>query len=83
MNRNQYEAARRARIERKVRANADPEDGEADIQAMIEDAIEEELYAEACDREQDLAMFGSPEDTPCVQSADIWGTGEGRYHGLI
>jgi hypothetical protein len=23
------------------------------------------------------------EDTPCVQSADLHGTGEGRYHGVI
>ncbi|OXS89471.1 hypothetical protein [Pandoraea apista] len=83
MNRNQYEVARRARVEREVRAGAGPDDSEADIQEMIEDAIEEELRAEAHDREEDLAMFGSPEDTPCIQSADIWGTGEGQYHGFI
>ncbi|ALS62293.1 hypothetical protein [Pandoraea norimbergensis] len=83
MNRNQYEVARRARVEREVRASSGPEDSEADIQEMIEDAIEEELRAEAHDREEDLAMFGSPEDTPCIQSADIWGTGEGQYHGFI
>lgn len=24
-----------------------------------------------------------PEDTPSIQSADLWGTGEGKYHGII
>lgn len=23
------------------------------------------------------------EDTPCIESCDFWGTGEGRYHGVI
>jgi ribosome modulation factor len=24
-----------------------------------------------------------PDDTPTLQSADLWGTGEGRHHGII
>lgn len=23
------------------------------------------------------------EDSPCLQSCDMWGTGEGRFHGVI
>lgn len=24
-----------------------------------------------------------PGDTPCIQSANFWGTGEGQFHGVI
>lgn len=27
--------------------------------------------------------FEAVEDSPCLQSADIHGTGEGQYHGII
>lgn len=37
----------------------------------------EEEAAHECEQ------FGGPEDTPCLQSCDLWGTGEGRYHGVI
>jgi hypothetical protein len=37
----------------------------------------------ACEAAEDREMHGEPEDTPCIQSADLWGTGEGQYHGLI
>lgn len=36
-----------------------------------------------CDAAHDREVFGEPEDTPALQSADLWGTGEGRYHGII
>ena len=37
------------------------------------------------DREaaEEREAFGYPEDTPSLQSCDMWGTGEGRYHGVI
>ena len=55
------------------------------------EANAEELAEEATDIiagwEEDAAhereIFGEPEDTPCLQSADLWGTGEGRWHGVI
>lgn len=55
------------------------------------DMTVDELRDEAADmlagweaeRADHVMLFGAPEDTPCLQSADLWGTGEGRYHGVI
>lgn len=79
MNRNRYEIARRDRIV--ARVNRDyPDHTPEDRGMMVEELIEEELRLEAVDRADYLENI---EDTPCVESADIWGTGEGRYHGII
>lgn len=75
--------AQRARIEADVRANALDDDTEADILAAIEDAILDEEYEAACERAEDFELNGYPEDTPCIQSCDDWGTGEGQYHGRM
>ena len=79
MNRNQHEIARRARIVAQIErefADALPEERAE----YVEEAIEEELLMEAQDRVERLEQI---EDTPCIQSANIWGTGEGQYHGII
>lgn len=49
------------------------------VSDWVADAISEAQKQAAEERE----LYGTPEDTPCVQSADLWGTGEGRYHGVI
>lgn len=80
-----YVLATRNRLDREMRASAF--DGEyADeaafqraVDSAVEDAIQEDQQSAAHERE----TFGGPEETPCIQSADTWGTGEGRYHGLI
>lgn len=45
----------------------------------VHDAMLDAEYDAACERE----AFGYPEDTPSIQNCDFWGTGEGRYHGVI
>lgn len=43
-----------------------------------------DLLAEwECDAAQDRMLNGIPEDTPCIQSANLYGTGEGQFHGII
>ena len=79
MNRNQYEIARRARIVAQINrqfADSTP----ADRAEFVEETIEEELQMEAQDRAEYLETI---EDSPCLQSANIWGTGEGQFHGVI
>jgi hypothetical protein len=33
--------------------------------------------------EREAAEYDTPEDSPSLESCDRWGTGEGRYHGVI
>lgn len=56
---------------------------ESEREARIEEWVSDSLRD--CEREssEDRDFYGIPEDTPCMQNADLWGTGEGRYHGLI
>ena len=58
---------------------ANPETSDDEIAEMAADILAEWQQEAAEDRE----MFGGPEDTPSIQSADLWGTGEGQYHGII
>lgn len=54
--------------------------GTSEDHAMIVmDLLSEWEFEAACDRDE----AGIPEDTHCIQSADFWGTGEGRYHGVM
>lgn len=79
MNRNQYEVARRARIVAQTGReypNSTPEERAE----HVEETIAEELQMEAEDRAEYLETI---EDSPCIQPADLWGTGEGRFHGVI
>ena len=76
-------AAQRARIEAEIRAHALDDDTEADIQAMVEDELADEDYEAARDLAEHREMFGYPEDTPCLQSCDDCGTGEGQFHGRM
>lgn len=85
MNRNQYEVARRARVEREVREYVEPSESEETILALVEDWIADELADEDYDRACDRELCGEPEDTPCLEGfhCDDAGTGEGRFHGRI
>jgi hypothetical protein len=54
------------------------------------DATAEELMESAVDIIMDWRRDDAEErehrgveDSPCLQSCDFWGTGEGRYHGVI
>lgn len=79
MNRNQYEAARRARIVAQIERKFPNETPETRAE-YVEETIEEELQMEAEGRAEYVETI---EDSPCIQSADLWGTGEGRFHGII
>lgn len=79
MNRNQFEVARRVRIVAQI-AREFPASTEEDRAQYVEEAIEEELQMEAEDRAEHLESI---EDSPSLQSANLWGTGEGKYHGII
>jgi hypothetical protein len=58
---------------------SEPHERESYIEAWVSDGLADAEYEAAEERE----AFGLPEDTPSLQSADLWGTGEGRYHGII
>lgn len=79
MNRNQHEAARRDRIVTQIEREFPNETPETRAE-HVEETIEEELLMEAKDRAEYLETI---EDSPRVQSADLWGTGEGQFHGII
>lgn len=79
MNRNQYEAARRGRIVAQIEREFPNETPETRAE-HVEETIEEELLMEAKDRAEYLETI---EDSPRVQSADLRGTGEGQFHGII
>lgn len=49
------------------------------VETWVEEAVADAEYDAAYERE----TFGYPEDSPCVQTADIFCTGEGQYHGVI
>lgn len=55
--------------------NIDPDLLEKEIDAVLDDW--------RADVAHDREVFGEPEDTPCVENCDDWGTGEGAYHGRI
>lgn len=75
----------RPRIESEMRADA-YEGQYADeraFQAAVDDVVADEVVDAQYEAAHERELFGLPEDTPCIQSADIWGTGEGQYHGFI
>lgn len=82
LNQNQREVARRARIVAEV-ARCYPDETAAEQAAMVEDRIADELHDEAVEMAEWRELHGDREDTPCIASCDMWGTGEGRYHGVI
>ncbi|MEO5672491.1 MAG: hypothetical protein ABIR26_17525 [Ramlibacter sp.] len=70
------------RFDEDVREGLEKESGRAAfIEAWVHDGMQDAEYEAACDREAFGAV--SPEDTPCLQSCDFWGTGEGAHHGII
>lgn len=85
MNTARYALKIRPRVEREMRESA--YDGEYADEAEFQKAVNEAVLDEVRDAEYDAACerdaFGAPEDSPCLQSADAWGTGEGRHHGVI
>lgn len=75
----------RPRIEREMRAGTYEGEyaNEAAFQAAVDQAVLEEVERAQRDAAEERELFGGPEDTPCIQSADLWGMGEGRHHGVI
>lgn len=51
--------------------------------ADLDEAVDEVLLDWAAEAAHDREVYGEPDDTPCLESCDQWGTGEGRYHGVI
>ena len=49
-------------------------------QEGLDEQVQDILSDWSADAAEDAAMR---EDTPCIQSADLWGTGEGQFHGII
>lgn len=56
---------------------------ESERDAYVRTWVEEALFEAEQQAAEDREMFGGPEDTPCIQSADLWGTGEGQFHGVV
>lgn len=85
MNAVEYALRIRPRIEREMRASAYEGEfaDEISFQQAVNDAVEDEVAEAKQEVAQEREIFGGPEDSPCIQSADIWGTGEGRFHGPI
>ena len=75
----------RPRIEREMRASTYEGEyaDELAFQAAVDQAVLDEVDGEQRDAAEERELFGGPEDTPCIQSADLFCTGEGRYHVLI
>lgn len=75
----------RPRIEREMRSSTVEGEyaNEAAFQAAVDQAVLDEVEGAQRDAAEERELFGGPEDTPCLQSADLYGTGEGRFHGLI
>lgn len=85
MNRNQREVIRRVRIVAAVEAQSVDVGGmsEQAKSELVEQWVFDEQQDERREAAEDREQFGEPEDTLCIQSADVLGTGEGRFHGLI
>lgn len=49
----------------------------------INERADEIMDGWICEARREAAERGEPEDTPCVEHCDDWGTGEGRYHGRM
>lgn len=59
--------------------NATSEEDLARLDGYITETLADWKLEAACERDE----RGIPEDSPSIQSADLFGTGEGRYHGVI
>ena len=51
--------------------------------ADLADALSEIIDDWNAEASYERETFGEPEDTPCIENCDDWGTGEGRFHGRI
>jgi hypothetical protein len=58
-------------------------DSPANRKQFVEDRVHDALQDAEADAAHDREVFGIPEDSPCIQSCDFYGTGEGQYHGVI
>ena len=56
---------------------------ESERSACVADWVAEALAHAEREAAEDREIYGHPEDTPCLQSCDMWGTGEGQFHGVI
>lgn len=56
-------------------------------QAVTENEIDERTDDVLAEWRADAALhreiYGEPEETSSIESCDLYGTGEGRYHGVI
>lgn len=76
----------RCTVEANAAFDADLREGlytDADRGSFVTDWVSDALSEAEQEAAEERELFGAPEDTPCLQSADLWGTGEGRYHGII
>lgn len=75
----------RHRIEREMRTSTYEGEyaKEVAFQTAVDQAVLEEVKGAQRDVAEERELFGGSEDTPCIQTAGLWGTGEGRYHGVI
>lgn len=69
-------------------ANPGLSDAEARLDAQElcdaeEQQREDDAYDAACFEAMDPAAHGRRDDSPSLQSADQFGTGEGQFHGVI
>ncbi|TDV39559.1 hypothetical protein C7405_101678 [Paraburkholderia caballeronis] len=71
-------AAREEAIAR-LRAQGESAATEQEISEEMADVLAEWAADAVLDRE----MYGEPDDTPHIESCDMWGTGEGCYHGRM
>ena len=51
--------------------------------ADVESAIQEQICEWGIDAAEHREIYGTAEDSPSIEHCDRWGTGEGRYHGVI
>lgn len=81
----QYAQRIRPRIERELRESAYEGEYPDDVafQKAVDAVVEEAVSDAEFNAAQERQAYGDPEDSPRIQSADIWGTGEGRFHGII
>lgn len=85
---NRARIAARLAAEAAAQFNSDVAEGLRDksefgqyVADWVHDGMVDAEFEAACDREASGNYV--PEDTPCLQSADLWGTGEGAHHGII
>ncbi len=85
MTESKYWQRRRVALTRDALAS-DPSMSDGDVADYVSDAIADEQYAAAAEREEDIAM-GRYDDSPHIEdgrdNCNDCGAGEGQHHGRI